>query len=109
MNIINRIILTLAFSVLLSPPLWTKILFLGDSLTPTVSQAYQRLSAQSVEAEYRVGSGLHSQRRFDWFQHIEKFDLTPYNEIVIVMGTNDLGSVDVLCSSFILTTWVARR
>uniref|UniRef100_UPI0036DF5B15 DUF459 domain-containing protein n=1 Tax=Photorhabdus sp. RM322S TaxID=3342825 RepID=UPI0036DF5B15 len=90
MHIINRVIFMMIFSMLLSPPLWAKTLFLGDSLTPIISQAYQRLSDQSVEAEYQVGSGLHSQRRFDWFEHIAKLDLTPYSEIVIVMGTNDL-------------------
>lgn len=75
--------------LLCSTQVKAKTLFVGDSLTPTVSMAYQKLSAQPVAAEYRVGSGLYSQKRFNWFTHIEQLDLTGYDDIVIVMGTND--------------------
>ncbi|WP_413484669.1 GDSL-type esterase/lipase family protein [Morganella psychrotolerans] len=81
--------LALLLCLLCSTQVKAKTLFVGDSLTPTVSKEYQKLSAQPVAAEYRVGSGLHSQKRFNWFTHIEKLDLAGYDDIVIVLGTND--------------------
>lgn len=77
------------FCVFCSSAQAAKILFVGDSLTPTVSQAYQKVSGDEVIAEYRVGSGLHSQKKFNWFTHINQLDLVSYDRIVIVMGTND--------------------
>ncbi|MGJ0637214.1 GDSL-type esterase/lipase family protein [Xenorhabdus bovienii] len=84
-KLVNSFIL--GFIVVFSLNVYSKPLFLGDSLTYQVANSYKKIS--HLDVRYMSGSGLLSNKIINWGDYIQKINYSNYNAIYIVLGTND--------------------
>lgn len=85
-----KLLVNFIFFVLLTLPLTgqCKPIFIGDSLTYEIAVSYSRKSP--VDAKFLESTGLQSTKILHWQNYIQTVNLSGYDTVYVVLGTNDL-------------------
>uniref|UniRef100_UPI0036D9287B DUF459 domain-containing protein n=1 Tax=Photorhabdus sp. RM322S TaxID=3342825 RepID=UPI0036D9287B len=79
--------LSIISAIFFSTTSYSRPIFIGDSLGYEIAKSYS--SMKPMDARYKVGSGLESNKLLNWQNYAEQFNFESYDTVFIILGTND--------------------